>query len=402
MKEVVYIGNFKLSKEDAESQLVLGNAYAFREMGYPVTLIGNDNSLASESIVSSKRAIDGFTSYNVSFSKSLQHLTGSRIEKQIESILDDLDVFMVVAYGSLGLSSSFYRLAKYCKKRGALFVPNCVDLSSTHHGNPFARAIKTVDRKLRYRITSEKADGIIAVSEYIKNYFASKTMVPIVVVPPLRDKTGFLPPERKMGDLVKLVYAGVPFPVDGRNVSEEAYKDRLDIAIECLSLLSADVSFTFDIYGITESEYLSVVPQHEKNIQSLGGRIAFHGRVSQTEIRHVLANADYTLLLRSTNQMTMAGFSSKLVDSICAGVPVITTHTSDYGTYLSSEKHCFFIDLDESKTDRLAEILSLGRDRIEAARQACFEFALFDYRFHIEALLEFVSSCKERASERFE
>lgn len=399
MKEVVYIGNFKLSKEDAESQLVLGNAYAFREMGYSVTLIGNDNSLVSEHIVSSKRTIDGFTAYNVSFSKSLHHLTGSRIEKQIESVLDNLDVFMVIAYGSLGFSSSFYQLAKYCKKRKALFVPNCVDLSSTHHGNPLAMAVKTVDRKLRYRITSKKADGIIAVSEYIKNYFASKTTVPIVVVPPLRDKARFLRPERKTDDLVRVVYAGFPFPVDGRKVREEAYKDRLDIAVECLSQLSADVSFTFGIYGITKKEYLSVIPQHAKIIQNLGEKIAFHGRVSQAEIRHVLENADYTLLLRSTNEMTMAGFSSKLVDSICAGVPVITTHTSDYETYLSSEKHCFFVELDESKTDRLAEILSLDRNGIEAARQACFEFALFDYHFHIGTLSEFVGSCKERASE---
>ena len=53
-----------------------------------------------------------------------------------------------------------------------------------------------------------------------------------------------------------------PFSLSKRNLKENYFKDRLDLAIDHLSTLS-DVEFVFNIYGITLEEYLFVVQKHK-------------------------------------------------------------------------------------------------------------------------------------------
>ena len=66
---------------------------------------------------------------------------------------------------------------------------------------------------------------------------------------------------KSSGKIVNIVYAGIPFRLGRKVSSSKEVKDRLDLAILGLAGIS-DKKFTisFDVYGITEDEYLIAKP----------------------------------------------------------------------------------------------------------------------------------------------
>ena len=400
MKVIYYIGDFKAGLMDAQCQLVLGNSKILRELGYQVVLIGNDPSLAHElDAVKSLRKIDGFDCYNIRFSKSLRgFLKSSFIHKQL------LEIFnlyskpeMIICYGSLAFAIENYKIGKWCKKNKVLIVSNCVDLSSHAHGTIIERIVKSLDSKLKHRFNYKKTDGIIAVSEYIEAHFNRNKDKSTVIVPPLKDTSKFVEPVINQENHKVLVYIGVPFPVDGRSVDESAYKDRIDIFIDLLCKIRGQIpAFRFDIYGLTKEQYLHVVYRQAQLIEKNNDIIKFHGRIEHEHALEVVRQADFSVLYRTRNQMTMAGFSSKLVESISIGTPMILTDTSDYHRYLEDGETCFFLDdhLNETCIHSLVNALSISKEDIFKMKMNCYHSKIFDYHKYVDALDKFIKELK--------
>ena len=63
-----------------------------------------------------------------------------------------------------------------------------------------------------------------------------------------------------------MIYAGTPFPIDGRRVSPSAYKDRVDLIIDLVYELikKYEYKITLDIFGISKKQYTDVI---KTNIQ---------------------------------------------------------------------------------------------------------------------------------------
>ena len=334
---VVYIGDFSPSRMDAQTQLVLGNCAILKQLGFTVTLVCNDTGFAIAGAECGHGIVNGYDCYSFRFDKSIEgFLNSNKLFGQLEAVLNQISpekIAFIFCYGSIGFGNQLLKLSKWCKKRDIKIIGNCVDLPNVNHGRFVERVVKVLDRGVRNYATGKCMDGLIAVSSYIADYFSQKNRYPIVIIPPLKDtkkleQFTFSPRE----SLKKIVYVGVPFPIDGRQVGESAYKDRIDLFIDLLCS-SASENWRLDIYGMTQEQYMSVITRQVNLLKQYEGKIFFHGRVDHNEAMRIVADADYSVVYRLKNRMTMAGFSTKFVESISCGTPVLMTDTSEYMRY---------------------------------------------------------------------
>jgi len=396
--KVVYIGNFSISKMDAESQLVLGNSMVLKNLGYDVTLIGNDSTLGSctTPLQTLRHLPESFPCYNILFKKSLKELFN---RAQLSSVIQILQVIgtesilYIVCYGSPGYAKLLFRLSDFAHKHGIKIIYNCVDIPELNHGSLIQKIAKKVDRFFLHQAIIRKMDGVIAVSTYIQQFFSRKTRCPFVVIPPLKDTSSFvLDWKPKSTNVRNIVYVGVPFPIDGRQVSETAYKDRIDLFIDLLTQMP-DIKFQFDIYGLNKDQYTNVVKRQRAILEQFNDRIFFHGRIDHDTALKVVSQADFTLIYRRRNKMTMAGFSTKFVESICCGTPAIITDTSEYIRYQEKGAKIVVLNPDDWKqqSETLSAALSLDDQTLMELKQACLNCKVFDYRNFVSPMKDFLS-----------
>ena len=393
---IIYIGNFKLSVMDAQCQLVLGNCSILHDLGYRVVLIGNDPCFSTNDPLFSKQRVNDFDFYNIQFDRTIMGLMGIiKKGKQIVNIMESYDnIKMVICYGSPGFALQLYLLFNWCRKRGIRIIYNCADISSQAHGSSIERIAKRLDKRIKDHFIIYKADGLLTVSSYIRNYYYQKKSKPSAVIPPLKGEQKNNLVLKKDCDSLNLIYIGIPFPIDGRVVDEVAYKDRIDLFIDLLcSIRNQTRSFCFNIYGLTEEQYIRTVSRQKELIDINKDIITFHGIISHEKAIEELMKADYSVVYRSINQMTMAGFSSKLVESIWCGTPVIMTDTSDYKQYLEEGVSCNIIDYANIKNAReqLVKVLNKEQNVINSMKESCYYSNLFNYNNFTNEMKHFLN-----------
>ncbi|MEF1187595.1 glycosyltransferase, partial [Vibrio sinaloensis] len=161
----------------------------------------------------------------------------------------------------------------------------------------------------------------------------------IIVIPPVMDSYSF----NELGEKNRektLFYAGNPFRSDMRKNDVATMKDRLDLIISHLCELKDEGvdNFVFQTYGFTKNELLSSVPYISDKVESLGRNIIFNGEVDNEYLVSQLINADFSVLFRDFKRDSVAGFPSKVAESIVNGIPVIVTDVGDISLYLENGK----------------------------------------------------------------
>jgi glycosyltransferase involved in cell wall biosynthesis len=102
----------------------------------------------------------------------------------------------------------------------------------------------------------------------------------------------------------------------------------------------------------------------------------------------------FTVLLRPDERYARAGFPTKVVESVAAGVPVITTRTDDASLYIQDGREGILLDSESPRAfaSGVRRILALGpaawSEMGEAARRLAV--SSFDYRAHVEPIRRFV------------
>ncbi len=396
-QKIIYIGNFMVPEGDATAQLVNTNAKLFKTLGYDVLLVGNSRSFDRKIPQSPNRFVhNGMQYIRLDFRYRLSdfHVFFSQYRILLNILKENLDsIDYVIFYRSPTFSIFAGLLLRWCKRRKIKVIFNMADIPNVNHGSMLQRILKKWDKQLLEYLADRHADGIIAVSHFIANYFNQKAHKPTLILPPLVDALMFEHPSYQIdNEKIKLVYAGIPFPIDGRSVPREAYKDRLDLIIDYLLDIEKEINFDLDIYGLEKEQYLQVVCRHQQKLLNCS-YIHFHGRKKSSFVQKKIAEADFTINLRSKNQMTEAGFSTKFVESISCGTPVITTNTSDLSSYLIEGVHGFWIDIQDSERAcaQLKKILSVSKADIRNMKDACAQSMLFDYHNYLVKTEDFLS-----------
>lgn len=364
MKKILYIGGFEMPDKNAAAQRVLSIAKALKEKGYETFFYGITQEHKFSGVV------DGFTYEACSHPSDtiawFKYALGKGVIDYIKKKAPDY----VFLYNYPAVAQE--RVISFCKKNG---IKTVGDITEWYRSTSFP---KRVDTWLRMRVSNKHLDGIIAISRYLANYYKGSKLIQL---PPLVDKKEEkwnITQAERQDEKIHLVYIGTG-----------SIKDRLDKIINGIRQAGVD-KFHLDVIGINVEQYNKIYGQ------SFGCNnldVEFHGRLPHKEAMKYLKNADFQIFFRDFIRVNNAGFPTKFVESMSAGIPVITNRISNIDDYIKSGANSFMIEHPEE--GEICEVLklvsTLSRDEIENIKSKCLKEE-FDYRKYCGTLDTFMKS----------
>lgn len=376
MKEVFYIGEFDFNRKNASAVRIINNCKALLEYGnIGIKIIGySDVSCFKEgdlSVINVPRGKNLLLKlfFYIFRSFFVIHLLEKNIEKP--------DV--LIYYGAS--ARILLPLIIYSKVRQIKIVADIVEWQDYSH-LPFGKfGPVALDVYLCLTHLIPRCDGVIAISSFLCNHFKNRGL-PTIRIPVLVD-TQHNNPSESISDFDKnclnLIYAGFP-----------GQKDLLFNAIDAIEQLASE--------GILIK--LHVLGPTKKQLERLGRNrfsdaIICYGQIAQDKVAFFLEQADFSVLLRPDKRYAHAGFPTKFVESIKAGLPVIANYTSDLSLFLKDGYNGFVVGDCSANAliTKIKYILSTYKGtfcqlRINA-RQTAVEH--FDYRLFSKELGDFIS-----------
>jgi len=382
MKKFIYIGAFELPNKNAAAQRVVANAKIFRALGADVELIGVDKGGDIEDGISKiESELSHIQFKSISYPKSkkdwLYYLVGDKnIIEFLKTNHKDLDT--VFLYNYPAIASLRIKLLLSCL--GVRVICDITEWYSPEGEGFIFKLIKWFDTTFRIRfVASMGDDGVITTSQFMSDFYTKKG-IRVLELPTLYDSVNLnrykiknkpKTPENKK----KFIYFGSPFDVERAIKARSTIKERLDLLILAFNKLVKLYDFKFDIYGISKNEYLRVYPEHEDIIVSLKGSLFFYGKVEHKLLLLKIQEYDYTVFLRDLTLVNLAGFPSKMAESISLGVPVITNELPNLKKY----SNCNGVFLCKKGTE--LEILeSALNDKLECSG---VDTSFFDYKNYL-------------------
>lgn len=335
---IVYIGEFDLRHENVQAHLVKNNAKIFNKLGYKVVFIGVNRLTKTFSEIAKLNKIDmGLNSYlelpnTLNLSGIFNFLS---IVRKVIDYCKDLKqkntIKYVISYQSPTYAPLIKKIGLFCYNNGIPYIVNSADIPVFDSQPIFKRYIMKYNWHLLHKYSYKYANGVIAVSRYIDSFYAHQGR-PSIIVPPLFDEQ--IDFDFSLNETVTFVYAGTPFIDSITKVNTAGMKDRLDKVVDMfLQLAETEVKFRFVIIGITKEKYNLNVPRHLEALRS-DDHIVFRGRLPHADTLREVKNADYMINYRDKNPMTEAGMSTKVVESVSLGTPVIMNSIGDTFNYL--------------------------------------------------------------------
>ncbi|MCI8483240.1 MAG: glycosyltransferase family 4 protein [Lachnospiraceae bacterium] len=358
---ILYFGGFELPDKNAAAQRVMNVAKAFRDLNYHVVFVGTDKEKISSNIR------EGYTYYNEfpcfaekypgNLIEWVRHLTSARAYIDLIRTVDDTK--MVVFYNFPAIAMK--RIMNYCRKNKIKCISDVTEWYQPL-GSLVFRLIKTFDTEYRMGSLNFKCDGVIAISEYLNQYYSSR--VETLKLPPLVDIREAKWKENGEKKEYTFVYAGKP----------SSDKERLDLIVEAIEKRE-DVSLC--IVGITRKEYEAMYHRQGTFINTV-----FQGRVSHEETIRIIQKSKWSLILRENTKLIQAGFPTKVVESISCGVPVCTNKFSNISDYLNT-KNSIVCEKVEDITDAVSKAVKTGKME--------FDTAQFDYHKYLPEVEKFLN-----------
>lgn len=383
-KKALYIGGFELPDKNAAAQRVIANAKILSSLGYSVVFIGIDKTMKiKEPILNTKTVFEGFIYYKIKYPETIfEWITNLTSIKYIKE-LADVEPALIIAYNYPSIA--LMKLKSYCNRKGILLIADCTEWYEAK-GNIVHKIIKGFDVYLRMRILHTKLDGLVVISEYLFNFYKTKTRN-LLRLPPLVDLSmnkWRINNKLNEDNKIVLIYAGSP---------GSGEKDRIDKIIKVLSDIkeNAHLPFIFKIIGLTKIEFLKSF-EDETLPLNIDEFASFKGRLSHTDTLKEISSSDYQLFIRDKNLANKAGFPTKYVESISCGTPVLTNSSSNIESYFVSGKNGFLLDIssEEHLTSSLLKAMSMHKEQIKQMKSYCKSSLLFNYTNYILPFKDFL------------
>lgn len=376
---IAYLGNFPFPGSTAATHRVRGVAEALTIAGHHVTivpLLHGDAALDRDFDVDtsiSRRAVAG------SLGNAAEMLVGGgSAVAWLRENRKDFDA--AVIYGSPAALLARYFWAAHRQRSAVppvvLDIVEWYDYSSRPGGRfgPFA-----AEHALAMNLIATRATSAICISTYLARHMTEHGCL-AAVVPPL---FGSIQVPRTLAGLspgrIHIGYAGSPGAKDGLGLA-----NLIAAAATLPQGLRARVQI--QIVGLTEVEGHALLRHYLPGpTLELSDTVLWHGRVSSRDAQSLVASCDFTYLQRPRARYAMAGFPTKVVESLILGTPVIVNATSDLATYVVDGQNGVWLDqpgLDGASRAAVSAALvrilapqfrlALGRDEIRAQSSEAF------------------------------
>lgn len=388
---IVYIGGFELPDKNAAAHRVLANGKILQELGYEVAFVGVDSarSAGKELLrhdflgfecwsVSYPVGIVAWLKYILGLATILRFLQRNRVAK----------VVGVICYNYPAVAQA--RIKFLCQRAGIKMIADATEWYDSSAGSLIHRAIKFVDTSLRMHIVHRLADGVITTSKYLTEFYGRRGKV-TVELPTLFDAEKFQPPPQRENISRKhFIYVGSPFDAGRVNKARSNLKERLDVCIEIYyQLYTAGEDFCFEIYGIGADDYLHVFPEHASMLQEMAQCTAFRGKQPNQLVLKRIAECDFSIFFRDETRVTLAGFPSKLAESISCGTPVISNKMVSLDNY--AQNVGLFLAARGEELALIKQAMAFSPVEINAIKQRAYHSRTFDYRNYVGNVATFMA-----------
>lgn len=391
--KIVYCGAFRLPNLDAAAPRVLNNGRAMQACGHTVSFVSWGGCYRTSDLCpDGKYRIEGMeyvvtneidNTGNIFNRLKALYRRGEKTFTLLEGMLKKPDV--IIMY------NADYRwtrkLLVFCRQWHIKLVNDITEWYDKHDLHFYDR----IPYYLNMVYTQKKVKNKIVISSYLANFYKESNNI---VIPPLCNvkeekwKISLQQGEVDAFDGITLIYAGNP-----------KKKDDVHTVINVVNeLANSGAKIRFIILGITKDDYLKNYASLLKT-KEVSRNIIFMGRVSQDLIPAYYKKADFMILLREQTRKNMAGFPTKFAESYSAGVPVITTRTSDLNKYILDGITGFFLDDNDENSLRVLlinKILNLTKDETANMKRVVESERL---RFHYETYIEPIGRFLERMTE---
>lgn len=377
---IVYVGAFRFPDKDAAAKRVLGIGYALREEGFRVVFAGG------ESGTNDRKNAHGFNYYSQNeldrFSSGiLQKITnffgaGKNTVKWLSAFQQENPIDKIIVYNSSNVFVS--RISKFCKQNNIELIADITEWYDSSHLPGGKYGLVACDNFIKMRFTYSKFKKLIVISSFLKNYYQKTTGFALIIPPLIFDKFDFVDNLPRLNNTINILYAGSP-----------GLKDDLYTIVK---LIQGNVNqysnFRLQIAGITKEQFEKV-----NSLDVSSKNIEFKGRISSNAVAELYRDSDFSIISRPNERYANAGFPTKFVESLNAGVPVIATRTSDLGTFLKSGINGYLMEAVNEKElyGILEKIAKLSTEQIAImklnARETADKFKFEHYKSSLSELL---------------
>lgn len=400
---VVYVGEFDLRNENVQAHLVKNNGKLLNQLEYEVFFVGTNRKYTKFDEV---KKLKELSEYGKKYLELPHTLTISglfqvgQIENKIISFLDEVKAkhyeVVVITYQAPTYANVLKRIALWCRQNNSSYIVNCADLPVFDSQTFLRRIVMNINWNYMHRVNKEYADGVISVSRYIDRFY-KKEGCPSVIIPPLFDEPDLVGNSIEANEVPVFLYAGTPFVITGQEVNTKGMKDRLDKIVDLMITVELiGIKFCFQVVGITLEDYSTCIPRHREALNK-SKCIIFYGRRSHKETLQMLKEADYMINYRDSNLMTEAGMSTKVVESVSIGTPVVMNDIGDTFLYLKEGSSGIKLtgqhDEDVKTIKKLCEISS---DERKTCKDRIRESGTFSIERYKKPLADFLKAVREK------
>lgn len=363
-----YIGEFDFNRGQAATVRIINNCKSISQNKcYNIKIIGYSDipqiKIDSLQVLNVKR---GKSLTSKLFNYILRPFFIIRLIKRTKIIPDT-----IIYYGSS--TRTLLPILIYCKKRKIKLIVDIVEWYDYSH-LPLGRfGPMAFDVHIALTKLIPKCNGVIAISSYLQNYYQQKGMktlrVPILVDAEIKEQFVLKDMISFDTNCLNLIYAGYA-----------GKKDLINNVIEAVNTINNNDSLVkLHILGTSANDLREIYTK------ALSKNILFYGKLPHHIVPYYLKQADFSILLRPNKRYANAGFPTKFVESMEAGLPVIANLTSDLSYYLHDGINGFIVDgySAEALVVVLNKIILENKNHLKFMKIKARQTAIENFDFHL-------------------
>ena len=289
-----------------------------------------------------------------------------------------------------GYAPATLQLLPWSRRTRVPLVVDVVDWFDPKHCVGGRYGLVRLQVELALRVLYKRAAGIIAIGSWLERYYLAAGCRVIRVPPTLDVNESKWERARRVPfgttDVLRLGYAGTPGKKDDVALVLEAVRRVRDLGRRV----------ELRVIGPSREQVLAQSRRVQDDVAALGYAVHFTGRQKHADVPAILAESSFSILMRPDARYAHAGFPTKVVESLAAGVPVIANLTSDIGEVIRDGVDGLHVTSysPDSLTEALIRACDLGTERRQAMRLSAAQRAreLFHYTVHAERLTEFLAA----------